>query len=198
MQIIARLEGDGLRRMIAGAERLGAKGRTEMQRGLISGGRKVTTKVKRALKVQTSIKKRGVDRRVTDHAEPLRWVITGQGKGVPIVEVDRVTGRTLRKRSASKHPRDARGRFMDWPDPRLEKGGVTATVWGQSRTFWRSYKSARTGRLVQRPPEQGEEQLFGPAIAKEIVKDQSAAAFHAGAQLVQGEVRRRLGRLMPR
>ncbi len=183
-----KIEGDGIRRLERAVKKLGKSGKTEIKRGLISGGRKVTPKVKSALVRQTSIKKRSVDRQVTDRATDDAWIITVRGGGVPIREVQKVSGRKLRKRNPRNQPRDASGRFANWP--RKLGAGVTATVWGGSRTFFQSYKDDRGFRSIRSG---GEHQtIYGPSPAKEAIKDQSADAFNQGARLIQTEVEGRL------
>lgn len=196
VEILMRLEGDGIRRMIRAAEALGARGRTEMQRGLISGGRKLTTKVKRSLESQTNLKKRSVDRRVSgrfDSAVPA-WIITGHGKGVTLDEVKGTKAGGVKPRDPSRQPRDAFGRFAEWPNPRIASGLVSSAPWGASRRFAYSYRDHR-GRLVSAPPHLPINVLYGPAVWKELVKDESAAAFHRGARDVEAEILKRITRL---
>lgn len=213
--IVVRIEGDGLERMLAGGRALQKKGPGEMQRGLIDGGRKVTTQVKRALVDQTSIKKRVIDGAVRGFAEPSRWIIRGVGQGVDITDVRSVSGgkytkrdrRALRRHFAKYQPRDYHGRFAPWGDGDerafaeflrrdLRSKAVTAYVWRGRKTFWQSFRDG--GGAYKAIRANGRRQtLYGPAPAKELVKDDSAAAFHAGADGVRRQVEARLRRLMP-
>lgn len=193
--------GDGLDKLIRGTGRIHKAGAQEIRRGLISGGRKVTTQVKRAMVAQTGIKPHSISRRTTGYYDAGRnaWIIKGQGKGVKLDEVKgvRAGAYTPRKSkgpgSRADQPRDAQGRFATWPNPRLARGLVTAAVWNSPRRFAYSYRDGGIFRSAM--PGKPINQLFGPAVYKELVKDQSAAAFRSGAVLVQGEIRRRLVRL---
>ena len=96
----------------------------------------------------------------------------GQGKGLPI---------------------------KDFPVEASVGGPVTVEPWGVSHTFARSFVTSSRGLLRARRGSAREpiRTLRGPAPAKELVKDQSAAVFEAGVRaIVEPIVTRRLARLM--
>lgn len=129
--------------------------RNRAREGLNQGGDKVRTKVRRALKDQTGVRRYGTIVEKTDSVRAgaaLEYRILGKGKGLPIREF-RVSART--------------------------GSGVNASPWNVARTFKRSFKTKARGLLKARL---GAERfpirsLYGPAIAKEIVKDRSVATF---------------------
>ncbi|WP_108661045.1 hypothetical protein [Acuticoccus kandeliae] len=197
--ITITLKGDGHKRLLKAAEALGARGRAEMKRSLISGGRKTTTEVKKALVKQTSIKKRAIDNRVSayfDDGTGMAWVIKGTGTGVQPTELQSLSAKSSKDRG--EQPRDALGRFADWPNPGLAKGRITASVWGKKRTF--AYSELRFGKKGGRGyktfwPGKPAHHIFGPAPAEEIVKDQAVAAFHHGPPRVAADLERRIIKL---
>jgi hypothetical protein len=166
---MGRMHGDGrLRRAI-----------TE---GMREGGDKTRTAVRRALKAQTGVKAyKSITSRTRSFTEDggLRYVIVGSGKGMPIKEFS---------------TRGTRG----------PGGGVTSNPWAVQHKFKRSFVGSGkiAGRLLARLPGPGRKtiyvpggmygvrpikvgnlrSLYGPSVAKEIVKDQSASAFFAGAE----------------
>ncbi|WP_198293093.1 hypothetical protein [Methylobacterium sp. WSM2598] len=155
-----------------------ARAARAMADGLNEGGDVERTAVRRALRAQTGVKRYGavVERTSARRASPghLEYAIDGKGKGMPI--------REFPVRAAVRAP-------------------VTAQPWGVSHTFARSFKTSAKGLLrarrgASRFPIRA---LYGPAIPKEIVRDQSAAEFEANAAgRVEGAVLKRLGRLLPR
>lgn len=186
-----RLEGDGLKRLRRGTQRLHERTNEAIQRGLISGGRKTTSEMKKALVKQTSVNKRPIDHRVRGYAKPNEWVINARGPGVDITDVKKVSGRIVKTRDLANQPRDSSGRFALWP--RRFGKGVTATVWGESRTFWQSFKDEK-GFRAQRASRKIQT-LFGPNIADEAVKDESARAFNVGARMTLVKIEGRIAKL---
>jgi hypothetical protein len=140
-----------------------------LENGLSDGGDKVRTKVRKALKTQTNVKKYGtITSRVQGARRGLSYVITGEGKGLPIDEF-----------------------------PVSAPGSVSASPWGVMRKFKRSF--VRAGKFVARLSSKRfpVRRLYGPSIAKEIVKDQSLAAFEAGVRTdIVPEIDKRLARLL--
>ncbi len=199
--IVMRIEGDGLARMLRQAERIAAgELRREMARALADGGRLTTTAIKRALVAQTSIKKSAIDRRVKGilNSGALEFVILGTGKGVPPADLQSIRGgpRPARSRGGSQ-PRDGRGRFSfkgsrDEPD---FAGSVVASLWGEQRLLWRSWSDPRRGFVYQRPGEPIEH-VYGPSVAKEIVKGAARAEFHLGAAKVERKLAERIARII--
>ena len=195
-QIVVKVSGDGISRFNAAVQRLGStKVDQEIKRGLIDGGRRTTTAVKKGLVRQTGIKRTVLNRKVTGFYDPSRdaWVIKGQGAGVPFGELQKVSVKPLARRSVFDQPRDAMGRFAKWPDPMREKGRVTASVWGARKRF--AWSLGDGGVFKTMPPDAAVHRMFGPAPWKELVKDQSAAAFHQGAIMTQGKIEGRLVKL---
>ncbi|XWN29942.1 MAG: hypothetical protein ROR55_20970 [Devosia sp.] len=205
-----RLEGEGINRMLYAAEALGERGRREFSRGLQAGGKKTTTEIKKALVFQTAVKKRPIDRAINGRSQGLlTYIIHADGKGVPIKDMRKVAGgkhskrdrKRLRQHYGKNQPRDARGRFADWPieDRRkfekLTRGivgdNVTATVWKDNRTFFQSFRAGKD-KFVAIRSDGTQQRLYGPSPAKEAVKDESAAAFHAGLPLVQARIHKRI------
>ena len=143
-------------------KRLSAKIPQAIARGLNEGGGKVRTKVQHALQRQTGlVKYRSVTSRIqTISASPtkLNYQIIAMGRpAIPIKEF-RV---------------------------KLGPHGVVAFPWAKEHDFKRSFLGngrvsgafmARTG--MKRFPVR---RLFGPSLAKELDKDESAQAFNSGA-----------------
>lgn len=177
-----------------------------LREGLREGGDKVRTKVRRALKEQMGVKRYGVVVKhvvgVLGHSGALTYVIRGDGKGLPIEEfpVRAKAGPGAIRWSAREHwklqPRESLGRFGKIQDVPPE---VTASPWGIARTFKRSFVG-RGGYRAAIPGDKGGwmmRKLFGPSVAKEIVKDRSARAFEMAVRTdVLPAVEKRLGRLL--
>lgn len=193
-QVIVRLEGEGIDRLHRAAARLGEQGELEMRRGLSNGGRKLTTQVKRALVRQTNVKKRAVDRRVSGYYDAAlnAYVIRAVGKGVTLDEVQGTRAGAYTPRDPRDQPRDARGRFAVWPNPKLARGLVSSAMWNNPRRFAWSYFD---GRYRSAPPDKPRHTLYGPSVPKELVKGQSLAAFHTGTGIVLAEIERRIARV---
>ena len=177
MRIEVKFSGSALSQYAARVHELGAQGQTEMARGLNDAGAQVLTQVRRALKTQMGVLNQGIVNDATGgtKASPggLVYSISGRGKGLPI---------------------------KDFPVEAAVCGPVTAEPWGVSHTFARSFKTSGKGLLRARRGQAREpiRSLRGPAPAKELVKDESAATFEAGVEaIVEPIVLRRLARLMP-
>lgn len=145
--------------------------------GLNEGGDLETTQARRNLRGQTNVKRYGTVLRNTGQrkasAGNLEYRIEGRGPGLPIKEFP--------VRASVRTP-------------------VSADPWGVGHTFARSFKTRGRGLLLAR--EGGDRlpvrKLYGPSIAKEIVKDETAADFEGSAgPRVEGAVFKRLGRLLP-
>ena len=142
-----------------------------LKEGLGEGGDKVRTKVRKALRAQTNVKKaESVNSRTSSVRAGLEYIIKGTGKGIPIEEF-----------------------------PVSAPGHVTASPWGVARVFKRSFVRPDTGAYSARLSSKRfpVRKLFGPSIAKEIVKDQSLAAFEAGVRSdVIPIIEKRLARIL--
>jgi hypothetical protein len=146
-------------------------GRQALQEGLGDGGDKVRTKVRKAMRAQTNpLKYETITSRVSGSRFGLAYIIKGDGKATPI----------------NLFPHSA-------------PGAVTAAPWGVSRTFKRSFVRPDTGALSARTTSKRfpVRKLYGPNMAKEVVKGQSLAAFEVGAGSdVLPAIERRLARLL--
>lgn len=175
-QIEIKFKGSSLEQFAAKVAALGAEGEIEMARGLNDAGGQVRTQVRRALKTQMGVINQSIVNNATGSisASPGRLVysITGAGKGLPI---------------------------KDFPVQASVGGAVTAEPWGVSHTFARSFVTSKRGLLRARRGSAREpiRSLRGPAPAKELVKDESAAVFEASIRaVVEPIVTRRLARLL--
>jgi len=141
-----------------------------LREGLYEGGDKVRTKVRKALKVQTNVSKyTSITSRVDSRKNGLSYGITGEGKGLPISEF-----------------------------PHSAPGNIVATPWGKEHRFKRSFVKPDTGAFVARLSSKRFpiRKLFGPSLAKEIVKDQSLDAFETGVRTdVVPAIEKRLARM---
>ncbi|WP_316173561.1 MULTISPECIES: hypothetical protein [unclassified Bradyrhizobium] len=146
-------------------------GRQALQEGLSDGGDKVRTKVRKAMRAQTNpLKYETITSRVDGKRFGLAYIIKGDGKKTPIALF-----------------------------PHSVAGAVTAAPWGVSRTFKRSFVRPDTGALSARTTSKRfpVRKLYGPNMAKEVVKGQSLAAFEVGVSTdVLPAIERRLARLL--
>jgi hypothetical protein len=174
-----------------------------LSEGLGEGGDKVRTQVRRALKAQTGVKRYGaVVERVTSFNSGLTYVICGSGKEMPIEEfpVRAKAGQGAVRWSSREHwklqVRESFGKFGKIQDVPPE---VTASPWGVARTFKRSFVGRKGFRAAIPGGKRGwlARKLFGPSVAKEIVKGQSASAFEVSVRTdVLPAIEKRLARLM--
>lgn len=158
--------------IVAPMQKLGANALQPLREGLYEGGDKVRTRVRRALRAQTNVlKAASVNTRVTSARAGLSYVIKGEGKGLPITEF-----------------------------PTSTPGGrIASSPWGVSRLFKRSFVKPNSGAFVARLTSKRFpiRKLFGPSIAKEIVKDRSLAAFEDGVRAdIVPMIEKRMARLL--
>lgn len=131
-----------------------------LRQALRKAGDKTRTQVRRALRLQTNVK---AAKDVNDRTRgflvsgELIYRITAERKALPI---ERVRGLSV----------------VAGPG-----GGVQAAPWNVLRQFQRSF--VEHGRYVARlgPARYPLRRLYGPSIAKELVKDQSLAVFERTA-----------------
>lgn len=173
MRISISLVGNEMRVFEQALARAPGKVEQEIQRGLRDGGKKLTTQIRRALKTQTGVKRYGaIVAKTEGHQRGYEYIIEGKGPGLPIKEFPgRVTGK-----------------------------GVQAAPWRVSRTFARSFQQDRKGGLMARRTDERFpiRSLRGPNIARELIKDQSAATFEKQADvLVMKPIMVRLAKLLP-
>ncbi|MBZ0230305.1 MAG: hypothetical protein K8F58_17895 [Bauldia sp.] len=166
-------DGRGTIAFKSGAERLaGPRALQVMRETLRASGDKTRTQVRRALKDQTGVKAYGTITRYTRsyvHEGGLAYSVEGVGRGLPIDYFPvRVTGR-----------------------------GVSASPWRVVHNFKRSF--ANGGYFARLGPSRFPiRRLYGPSIAKEIVKDQALAAFlDAGPREVARILPMKMARLLP-
>lgn len=207
------------------AERLASeRGKTELHRGVVDAGRKMRTKVQRAVAHQMALRPgnyqsyvvagtRGVSRPAI-----LAFDIFGVKGGTDIEEYKGLMA--VRRSNRMNVGRSA-----------TERGTVRSAVWNNPRVFKRSF-ATDTGFYAIRPPEDGTtgrapkvlwtfglkpgqprgasgkfassnvrygkiRRLFGPSLMKEIPEDESLAVFITeGPGLLEMEVSKRLAKLM--
>ncbi len=150
--------GDGIVRMNMALERLeGPRRHAAFRRALNHTGGKVFTQVKRAVANQMNVKQKLVAQRL--HKYPaysgaLEYRISSSGKAFRLKDVN---GTRVSK-----------------------KRGVTSSPWGTRKRFPHAFAIAKWGgNIYQR---KGKSRfpvfaLYGPNINKQLVKDESAAAF---------------------
>lgn len=194
-------------KFIASAEKLKSRANIEraLHQGIRKAGDKTRTVVRHALKAQTGVKRYGdiVEKTRSYIPAPLTYVIEGAGSGLPIEKFKvNVHAFDPDRWSARAHwkvqPRNARGRFG--PIDTRDDDAVEGFPWAVSHHFKRSYVAADGSYRAFLPGRKRGKgrMLFGPAIWKEIVKDQSLAAFTTSApKFMDEEVMREARHLMP-
>src|SRR5215472_16441697 len=177
MAITVKLDISGLQKFQIAAEQLsGGVLKRAMRESLTAAGMKTRTQVRRALKEQTNVKAaKDVNERTRSYLNSgaLEYVIEGNSRALPI---DRI------------------GNLSVTTGP---GGGVSAAPWDVLRQFQRSFVLhghyvARLGH--DRMPLR---RLYGPSIAKEMVKDESLIAFtRYGLPELTKQLNARLERLL--
>jgi hypothetical protein len=198
--ITAEYDGKGTVRFIVASKRLaGGAALRVMRESLTAAGLKTRTQVRRALKEQMgtrTAKAITAHTRSYSHEGGLAYSIEGNGKGLPIREFPVKVSRS-KKIAARWSPRDhwrvqtrdGSGRFGSIVDP--GGAGVSASPWGRSRAFERSFAHPTKGPVMIRVAgKRAVRKLFGPSVAKEIDQGQSLVAFEATGI-------RELARLLP-
>lgn len=159
--ITVKFDGDGITKLVGAMTGLQNRVPDAMRRALNHTGAKAFTQVKRALGKQlvtnqAAIIDYGKVRPIRANYSRLEFKIVSTGGVIPL-----------------KHFR-----------PLQTKKGVSAAPWGKRRLYPHSFISARLGGHVfwrkgtARLPLK---RIGGPNVPKELVKDQSAAAFLAAA-----------------
>jgi hypothetical protein len=149
--------------------------RTAFSRALNHEGDKGRTQVKRALVKQTGIKYGAVDKAMaTVRATPatLTYTLKARGDETNIAWF----GGVQRRKGVSAAP---------WHKRRIFKHSFIVP------RFERSFIRTSKNRLPIRP-------LYGPNIARELVKDSSAAAWQSGVVNIVARVGHEIGRMLPR
>jgi hypothetical protein len=148
--------------------------RTALSRALNHEGNKGRTQVKRALVKQTGIKYGAVNKAMaTIRATPatLTYTLKARGDETNIAWF----GGVQRRKGVSAAP---------WHKRRIFRHSFIVPRF--SRAFIRTSKS----RLPIRP-------LYGPNLARELVKDSSAAAWQSGVANIVARVGHEVGRMLP-
>ncbi len=148
--------------------------RTAMSRALNHEGNKGRTQVKRALVKQTGIKYGAVDKAMTT-----------------IRSMPTTLTYTLKARGDETN--------IAWFGGVQRGKGVSAAPWNKRRIFAHSFIVPRFGRAYirtskNRLPIRG---LYGPNLARELVKDSSAAAWQRGVANIVARIGHEIGRMLP-
>lgn len=167
-QVLAR---DG-NQLAAPGER---QARTALSRALNHEGDKGRTNVKRALVKQTGIRYGAVDKAMaTVRATPatLTYTLKAHGDETNIA----------------------------WFGGVQRRKGLSAAPWNKRRIFARSFIVPGFGRAFMRTSKKRLpiRPLYGPNLARELVKDSSAAAWQSGVARIVARVGHEIGRMLPR
>jgi hypothetical protein len=149
--------------------------RTALSRALNHEGDKGRTQVKRALAKQTGIKYGAIEKAMA----------------------------TIRATSATLTYRlKARGDETNiaWFGGVRRRKGVSAAPWNKWRIFRHAFIVPRFGRAFIRTSKSRLpiRPLYGPNLARELVKDSSAAAWQSGVAKIVARVGHEIGRMLPR
>jgi hypothetical protein len=148
--------------------------RTAMSRALNHEGDKRRTQVKRALVKQTGINYGAVDKATaTVRATPATLTYTLKARG------DETN--------------------IAWFGGVQRRKGVSASPWNRRRIFTRSFIVPRFGRAFMRTSRNRLpiRPLYGPNLARELLKDSSAAAWQSGIANIVARVGHEIGRMLP-
>ena len=151
------------------------RARTALSRALNHEGDKGRTQVKRALVKQTGIKYGAVDKAMaTVRATPVTLTYTLKARG------DETN--------------------IAWFGGLRHRKGVSAAPWNKRRIFARSFIVPRFGRAFIRTSKNRLpiRPLYGPNLARELVKDSSAAAWQSEVANIVARVGHEIGRMLPR
>lgn len=157
-----------LEKLIRGISQMQRQIPAAIARGLNEGGDKTRTQVRRALQNQTGVVRYAS---VTNRVRTKRaFASEGGASSYEIIVSGKPTKmfefRTVVQKGAG--------------------GGVTAFLWGKAHRFKRSFEGGGSiaGQLKMRTtgPRTPLRSFDGPNLAREAVKDQSAEAFHVGAE----------------
>lgn len=139
-------------------------------------GRKSLTQVRRALVTQTSIPRPVV-------VKGTRFLPASTGGGGAVQTAIQGTGKPLSLKVFGA---------------KQNASGVTATVWGHRQQFDGGFRGPRPGAIAPRlgghafvrtsAKRTPIKKMFGPGIANELIKDQSAAAFRNSLPLIINRV----------
>ena len=150
------------------------RARTALSRALNHEGDKGRTQVKRALVKQTGIKYGGVNKAMaTIRATPATLTYTLKARG------DETN--------------------IAWFGGQQRRKGVSAAPWNKRRILRHSFIVPRFGRAFIRTAKSRLpiRPLYGPNLARELVKDSSAAAWQSGVANIVARVGHEIGRMLP-
>ena len=153
----------------------GGQARIAMSRALNHEGDKGRTQVKRALVKQTGIKYGAVDKAMaTIRATPatLTYRLKARGNETNIA----------------------------WFGGAQRQKGVSAAPWNKRRIFAHSFIVPKFGRAFIRTSKKRLpiRWLYGPNLARELVKDTSAAAWQSGVANLVARIGHEIARMLPR
>ena len=149
--------------------------RTALSRALNHEGDKGRTQVKRALVRQTGIKYGAVEKAMaTIRATPVTLIYALKARG------DETN--------------------IAWFGGVQRRKGVSAAPWNKRRIFRHAFIVPRVGRAFIRTSKKRLpiRSLYGANLARELVKDSSAAAWQSGVANIVGRVGHEIGRRLPR
>ncbi len=156
--IRARFDGDGIMKMLVAAEALTNRTPDALRRALNHTGDKANTRVKRALSQQikapqAAIVQYGRVRPVRANFGSLTYEIVSSGGPIP----------------------------LKYFKPSQTRKGVSAAPWGNRKIYKSAFMNGMGGHVFWRKGKARLpiERIAGPNVPKELVKDQSAAAFLA-------------------
>jgi len=163
-----KIDARDLEKLVKAVERLQKQIPAAIARGLNEGGDKVRTQVQKVLQKQTSVVRYAS---VTSRVRTVRaFAGPGGASSYDIVVNGKPTKMFEFKTTVTKGP----------------GGGVTAFMWNKAHKFQRSFQGSGklAGQLTMRTvgPRLPLRSFDGPNMAKEAVKDESAAAFFATAE----------------
>jgi len=197
--IVVTYDGRGVASMLSAAMLLASPDRLGrvLHEGVRAAGDKTRTVVRKSLHQQMGTKRYGTIVTATRSfiPGPMTYVIEGSGKGLPIVEFP-VRGSRAKGRTWRDQPRDGAGRFGPLPPTHI--GFVTATPWRVAHNFKRSFVAADGTFKARLPSSARTRKLFGPSVAKELVKGATRTAFEATAMReMEAQIATRLARVAP-
>ena len=152
-----------------------AQARKALSRALNHEGDKGRTQVKRVLVRQTGVKYGAVEKAMaTIRATPATLTYTLKARG------DETN--------------------IAWFGGLQRRKGVSAAPWNKRRIFVRSFIVPRFERAFIRTSKKRLpiRPLYGPNLARELVKDSSAAAWQSGVANIVARVGHKIGRMLPR
>jgi hypothetical protein len=152
----------------------GRQARVAMSRALNHEGDKGRTQVKRALVKQTGIKYGAIDKAmatICSTPATLTYRLKARGEETNIA----------------------------WFGGAQRQKGVSAAPWNKRRIFAHSFIVPRFGRAFIRTSKKRMpiRWLYGPNLARELIKDYSAAAWRSGVANIAARIGHEIARLLP-